>query len=129
LFESIALDHLFIETLQTRHRDSLDFHDVSVWGVKSALQAAFDAGCVPPAARRSRPCTACAKSPQHIKPAATAASPPCKREGAMTISLNPNQQAILEHAVQDSGGKIAWFPEHIKGGARAKVLEGLFKRA
>lgn len=46
----------------------------------------------------------------------------------MTISLNPNQQAILEHAVQDSGGKIAWFPEHIKGGARANVLEGLFKR-
>ena len=47
----------------------------------------------------------------------------------MTISLNPNQQAILEHAVQHSGGKIIWFPEHIKGGARAKVLEGLFKRA
>ena len=47
----------------------------------------------------------------------------------MTISLNPNQQAILGHAVQDSGGKIAWFPEHIKGGARAKVLEDLFKRA
>jgi hypothetical protein len=35
----------------------------------------------------------------------------------MTISLNPNQQAILEYAVQHSGGKIAWFPEHIKGGA------------
>jgi hypothetical protein len=47
----------------------------------------------------------------------------------MTIALNPNQQAILEHAAQDNGGKIAWFPEHIKGGARAKVLEGLFKRA
>ena len=47
----------------------------------------------------------------------------------MTIALNPNQQAILEHAAQNSGGKIAWFPEHIKGGARAKVLEGLFKRA
>ena len=44
LFESIALDHLFIETLVTRHSDRLDFHDVSVWGVKSALQAAFDAG-------------------------------------------------------------------------------------
>jgi hypothetical protein len=44
LLESIALDHLFIETLQTRHRDSLDFHDVSVWGVKSALQAAYEAG-------------------------------------------------------------------------------------
>ena len=47
----------------------------------------------------------------------------------MTTALNPNQQAILAHAAQDSGGKIAWFPEHIKGGARAKVLEGLFKRA
>ena len=47
----------------------------------------------------------------------------------MTTTLNPNQQVILEHAVQHSGGKIAWFPEHIKGGARAKVLEGLFKRA
>ena len=44
LLESIALDHLFIETLQTRHRDRLDFHDVSVWGVKSALQAAYEAG-------------------------------------------------------------------------------------
>ncbi len=44
LLESIALDHLFIETLVTHHSDRLDFHDVSVWGVKSALQAAFDAG-------------------------------------------------------------------------------------
>ena len=47
----------------------------------------------------------------------------------MATILNPNQQAILQHAVQNTGGKIAWFPEHIKGGARAKVLEGLFKRA
>ena len=44
LLESIALDHLFIETLVTQHSDRLDFHDVSVWGVKSALQAEFDAG-------------------------------------------------------------------------------------
>ncbi len=47
----------------------------------------------------------------------------------MTSALNPNQQVILKHAVQHSDGKIVWFPEHIKGGARAKVLEGLFKRA
>ena len=47
----------------------------------------------------------------------------------MATTLNLNQQAILERAVQDSTGKIVWFPEHIKGGARAKVLEGLFKRA
>ena len=42
--EQIALEHLFIETLETQHRDRLDFHDVSVWAVKSALEAAYDAG-------------------------------------------------------------------------------------
>ena len=44
LLTQIALDHLFIETLATRNSDSLDFHDVSVWGVKSALMAAYQAG-------------------------------------------------------------------------------------
>ena len=44
LFQQIALNHLSIETLETRHSDRLDFYDVSVWGIKSALQAAFDAG-------------------------------------------------------------------------------------
>ena len=44
LFQRIAREHLFIETLETRHSDSLDFHDVSVWGIKAALQTAFEAG-------------------------------------------------------------------------------------
>jgi hypothetical protein len=44
LLEKIALDHLFVDTLQTRHSDRLDFHEVSVWGIQSALQAAFEAG-------------------------------------------------------------------------------------
>ena len=39
-----ALDHLFIETLETRNSDRMDFHEVSVWGVKSALMAAYEAG-------------------------------------------------------------------------------------
>jgi hypothetical protein len=47
----------------------------------------------------------------------------------MTIQLNPNQQAVLAHAVQHANGKITWFPDHIKGGARQKVLAGLFNRA
>ena len=42
--QKIAIDHLFIETLETRNSDRLDFHDVSVWAVKAALQAAFEAG-------------------------------------------------------------------------------------
>ena len=44
LLEQIALKHFFIETLETQHRDRLDFHDVSVWAVKSALEAAYAAG-------------------------------------------------------------------------------------
>ncbi len=47
----------------------------------------------------------------------------------MTIQLTPAQQAILAHAHQHTEGKISWFPENIKGGARKKVIDGLFKRA
>lgn len=43
-FEQIAKEHLHIQTLETQNSDSLDFHDVSVWGVKAALQAAYEAG-------------------------------------------------------------------------------------
>ena len=42
--QQIALDHLFIETLETRNSDRMDFHEVSVWGVKCALMAAYEAG-------------------------------------------------------------------------------------
>jgi hypothetical protein len=41
---AIAKQHLGIETLETQHSDSLDFHDLSVWSIKAALQAAFDLG-------------------------------------------------------------------------------------
>lgn len=44
LLEQIALKHFFIETLETQHSDRLDFHDVAVWAVKSALEAAYAAG-------------------------------------------------------------------------------------
>ena len=46
-----------------------------------------------------------------------------------TTQLTPAQHAILAKAVNTSGGKIEWFPDHIKGGARAKVLQGMFNRA
>mgnify|MGYP003588548292 FL=1 len=44
LLTCIALDHIFIDTLETRKSDHLDFHEVSVWAIKSALEAAFKAG-------------------------------------------------------------------------------------
>jgi hypothetical protein len=40
----IAHEHLGIETLEDRHSDSLDFHEVSVWSLRAALAAAFEAG-------------------------------------------------------------------------------------
>ena len=45
LLTAIAGQHLNIETLETRKRDSLDFHDCSVWGIKGALEAAYNLGC------------------------------------------------------------------------------------
>jgi hypothetical protein len=44
LLTQIAHEHLSIETLETRRSDSLDFHDVAVWCVRDALEAAFNAG-------------------------------------------------------------------------------------
>ena len=40
----IAQKHLGIETLEPRKSDSLDFHDVAVWCLRDALEAAFNAG-------------------------------------------------------------------------------------
>jgi len=53
LFQAIAQKHLFIETLEQRMSDSLDFHEVSVWGVEAALKEAFEAG--KRAARQRKP--------------------------------------------------------------------------
>lgn len=47
----------------------------------------------------------------------------------MTTKLTPAQEIILRHATQHIDGKIDWFPDNIKGGARKKVIEGLFNRA
>ena len=44
ILTAIANEHLGIPTLEARHSDSLDFHNVAVWQVKSALEAAYDTG-------------------------------------------------------------------------------------
>ena len=43
--------------------------------------------------------------------------------------LSASQQQILNHAAVNTDGKLVWFPETIKGGARKKVLDSLFNRA
>ena len=45
LLLEIAAKHFHsIETLDTRNSDGLDFHDVAVWSIRAALEAAFAAG-------------------------------------------------------------------------------------
>jgi len=45
-----------------------------------------------------------------------------------TQQLTPTQHAVLAYAIEHHGGKIDWFPEHVKGAARKKVIEGLAGR-
>lgn len=40
----IAQKHLELETLEARNSDGLDFHELSVWQIKEALEAAYYAG-------------------------------------------------------------------------------------
>ncbi len=44
LLSQIAQQYLDVETLETRHSDRLDFHDLAVWSIKAALAAAYQAG-------------------------------------------------------------------------------------
>ncbi|HGH8000868.1 TPA: hypothetical protein ACJOEA_000095 [Streptococcus agalactiae] len=44
LLTAIAQEELLVETLETRMSDNLDFYDVSVWGIKRALERAYEAG-------------------------------------------------------------------------------------
>jgi hypothetical protein len=44
ILADIAREQLLIPTLESRRSDRLDFHNVAVWQVEAALQAAFDTG-------------------------------------------------------------------------------------
>lgn len=45
LLLEIATKHFpSIETLETQNSDRLDFHDVAVWAIRAALEAAYAAG-------------------------------------------------------------------------------------
>lgn len=44
IYNLIAQKHLGIDTLETRNSDRLDTHNVAVWQIRDALEAAFKAG-------------------------------------------------------------------------------------
>ena len=43
--------------------------------------------------------------------------------------LTTTQTQVLQHALNHNSGRINWFPDSVKGGAKKKVLDGLFNRA
>lgn len=46
----------------------------------------------------------------------------------MSITLTPTQRAILDYAVDNTEGRLEWFPPNLRGGAQAKVLKALHDR-
>ncbi len=47
----------------------------------------------------------------------------------LELKLTDTQHQVLTHAIQKTDGRIDWFPDHIKGGARQKVIEALYNKA
>jgi len=52
LLEGAAKHFHGVETLETRNSDRLDFHDVAVWAIRSALTEADAAGLAAAATKR-----------------------------------------------------------------------------
>ena len=44
IFTRIAQEELQVETLEQRWSDNLDFYDIPVWGIKKALERAYEEG-------------------------------------------------------------------------------------
>ncbi|CQR25012.1 hypothetical protein BN1356_01355 [Streptococcus varani] len=44
IFTRVAQEELQVETLEQRWSDNLDFYDIPVWGIKNALERAYEAG-------------------------------------------------------------------------------------
>ncbi|MCX7144365.1 MAG: DUF3489 domain-containing protein [Proteobacteria bacterium] len=45
------------------------------------------------------------------------------------IKLSDTQKLILKRAAKTADGKLTWFPDTLKGGARTKVIDALLNRA
>lgn len=45
------------------------------------------------------------------------------------IQLTETQRQVLDYAANQAEGHISWYPEGVRGGARKKVITGLFNKA
>ncbi len=107
IISQIAAKHLRIGTLETQKSDSLDFHEVSVWSVREALAAAYDAGRASAAAEQ-------ADEPQE------------ERSGVWT---QMTVEGAIEHLKTwiddiDDPAQIALLMIHVCGCPRAAVIDG-----
>jgi hypothetical protein len=91
-FERIAKSILSdaFETLKTRNRDSLDFHEVSVGGVRRAFQAVYELGYMHarPRARTGPSAKTLALGSHGGGKRRSAAPKDSSRLGALTASIN-----------------------------------------
>ena len=46
----------------------------------------------------------------------------------MNYDLTATQQAVLAYAHEHNHGQVLWFPDTVKGGAKAKIVESLTAR-
>lgn len=46
----------------------------------------------------------------------------------MNSRLTSTQRTLLAHAHRHTEGQLSWFPDNLKGGARQRTIDGLFKR-
>ncbi len=47
----------------------------------------------------------------------------------MAIQLNTLQHQVLQHAAFHTYGKLVWFPDSLKGFAKNRIIDSLFKHA
>lgn len=98
LFTNIVREHLGIETLEVRNRDSLDFHDVSVAGVRRALEAAYAAGR---AAERTSAKRKVARATGRFRPGMRVRIPPLDEHARVSRVASDGLLLIVK---LDSGG-------------------------
>lgn len=68
LINDIAKKHFSIDTLETRNRDDLDFHNVSVWDIKHALLETYNLGKLQETALSGCQCITSYQLEQHTCP-------------------------------------------------------------
>ena len=139
LLTRIALDHLFVDTLETRKSDRLDFHEVSVWGINERPRSRVQGW------RRGRWQSA-ERMTKKDSEAGQITLGFCleQRVHAITITITNDQGDHHDHPNQthrhparssratppiNPMAASLGSPTTVKGGARQKVITGLFNKA